>query len=129
MTDAPDSPLELHEPPAEALKGPRDRIKALMDDPDEVAAAIEELVEEGIARDQIFVLCGPEGAGRLDVYGPHSGLRGRVFRFAEQFGDVAQNRQKSIDHMAAGGTGCRSRRTRRTRSPWLRSSAATAPTT
>jgi hypothetical protein len=77
--------------------------KALMDDPDEVVAAIEELVEAGIDRDQIFVLCGPDGAERLNIYGRHRGLRGHIFRFVEQFGDVAQNRQKSIDHMKAGG--------------------------
>jgi hypothetical protein len=103
MEDAPDPRLDLHEPPAGLLTTPYDRIKALMDSPDDVGRAIDELAEAGFDREQIFVLCGPQGAERLDISGRHHGLRGRIYRFVEQLGDVRENLQASADHMSAGG--------------------------
>jgi hypothetical protein len=74
-----------------------------MDSPDEVAAAIEELAQEGFERDQIFVLCGPKGAERLDVSGRHHGLRGRLYRFAEHFGGEREHLARNAEHLGAGG--------------------------
>ncbi len=100
---ADEHPRELHEPPDDLLKTPRDRIKALLDDPDEVCAAIDELTAAGIERGDIYVMSGTEGAERLDVSGRHKGLKGLLYAFADRFGDVTENRQQSIDHMKAGG--------------------------
>jgi hypothetical protein len=48
-------------------------VVAFLDGPDEVEAAMEELVGQGFDRDRIWVLCGTKGAERLDVSGRHSG--------------------------------------------------------
>ncbi|MFN2556899.1 MAG: hypothetical protein ABR592_08505 [Nitriliruptorales bacterium] len=103
MEDTHDPRLQLHEPPDELITYPYDRVKALLDNPDQVNAAIEELVDAGFDREKIFVLCGPLGADRLDVDGRHHGLRGRIYRFVEQLGDVRENLQQSADHLKAGG--------------------------
>lgn len=96
--------LELHEPPAGLLTYPYDRVKALLDKADDAQAAIEELAEAGFDRERIYLLCGPEGARRLDVTGRHHGLRGRVYRFMERFADdVGENLQRSAEHLQAGG--------------------------
>lgn len=98
-----DPGLELHDPPEEFITYPYDRVRALMDDPDQVAAAIEELVEAGFPREEIYVLCGPRGAARLDVDGRHNGLKGRIYRFVERLGGVRENLELSAAHLAAGG--------------------------
>jgi hypothetical protein len=103
LESASGPPFELHEPPPGLITTPYDRVKALMDSPDDVVAAIDELVEAGFERDQIFVLCGPRGAERLDVSGRHHGLAGRVYRVVEKLGDVQDALRLSADHMNAGG--------------------------
>lgn len=105
MEETHDPRLELHEPPNELITYPYDRVKALLDNPDDVVAAIEELVEAGFERESIFVLSGPRGAERLDITGQHHGLRGRIYRFVEQLGDVSEDLQRSADHLKAGGFG------------------------
>ena len=91
------------EPPEGLLTAPVDRVVALLDGPDEAEAALEELVAAGFDRDQIFVLCGPKGAERLDVSGRHHGLRGRIYRLLERIGDERELLLRSRDHLAAGG--------------------------
>ena len=98
-----DEELGFPEPPDGLLTAPVDRVMALMDGPDETEAAIEDLSEAGFDRDEIFVLCGPEGAERLDVFGRHHGLRGRIYRLVEWIGDERALLLRSGDHLAAGG--------------------------
>ncbi len=103
VEDTHDPRLELHEPPNELLTYPYDRVKALMDSPDDVVAAIEELADAGFEREKIFVLCGPPGAARLDISGRHHGLRGRIYRLVEQLGDAREDLEQSAHHLKAGG--------------------------
>jgi hypothetical protein len=98
-----DESIEFPEPPEGLLTAPVNRVMALLSGPDEVAAAVEELVQAGFDRDEIFVLCGPKGAERLDVSGRHHGLHGRVYRFVERIGDEREMLLRSRDHLAAGG--------------------------
>ena len=79
------------------------RVLALLDRPDEVAAAIDELVSAGFGGDEIFVLCGPNRAERLDVSGGDHGLRGRTYRILERMGDGREVLLCSGEHLAARG--------------------------
>jgi hypothetical protein len=90
-------------PPEGLVTYPTDRVRALMNDPDEVAAAIEDLVQAGFERNDIFVLAGPSGAERLDVSGRHHGLRGRIYRFIEHLGDEFEQLEIAAEHMRTGG--------------------------
>lgn len=103
MSEPTDQGTDFREPPGDFLTYPENRVIALMDDPDEVAGAIEDLVHAGIEREQIFVLCGPEGAERLDISGRHHGLRGYLYRFAERLGGERELIERNAAHMAAGG--------------------------
>jgi hypothetical protein len=97
--ERPDFP----EPPDGLLTAPENRVLAFLDTPDEAAAAIDELASTGFERDEIFVLCGPKGAERLDVSGGDHGLRGRTYRIMEWMGDEREVLLRSGEHLAAGG--------------------------
>jgi hypothetical protein len=91
------------EPPDGLLTAPENRVLAHVDTPDALNAAVEDLVQAGFVRDEIFVLCGPKGAERLDVSGADHGLRGRVYRVMEWMGDERDVLHRSGRHLEAGG--------------------------
>lgn len=103
MGERGDEEGSFPEPPDGLLTAPENRVLAFLDTPDEVAAAIDDLAKSGFERDEIFVVCGPEGAERLDVSGEHHGLRGRIYRIMEWMGDERDLLLRSGDHLAAGG--------------------------
>jgi hypothetical protein len=73
--------------PDRLLTDPSKQVTGLMDDPDAVAAALDDLVTAGFPLEQISVLCGELGAQRVDPSSRHHGLRGRLIRFAQQVGE------------------------------------------
>jgi hypothetical protein len=91
------------EPPDGLLTAPENRVLAHLDTPDALNAAVEDLVQAGFVQDEIFVLCGPKGAQRLDVSGREHGLRGRVYRVMEWMGDEREVLLRSGRHLEAGG--------------------------
>ncbi len=91
------------EPPDGLLTAPENRVLAFLDTPGDAAAAIDELASTGFGRDEIFVLCGPKGAERLDVSGADHGLRGRTYRIMEWMGDEREVLIRSGEHLEAGG--------------------------
>ncbi len=98
-----DEELAFPEPSEGIVKPEEDSVVAFLDAPDQVVAAMEELVEQGFERDRIWVLCGAKGAERLDVSGRHHGLRGRVYRFVEWMSDEKGILFRARDHLEAGG--------------------------
>ena len=103
MTEQRDEEFQLPEPPEGLLKYPANRVRALMDDPDEVVAAIDDLVQAGFDRKGIFGLAGPEGAERIDLTGRHHGLRGRLYRFMAHLGGEYEYLRAASEHLAGGG--------------------------
>lgn len=103
MVEASDAAWQFPEPPDGFLTAPENRVLAQMDDPHAVAAAIDDLARAGFDRDNIWVLCGPEGARRLDVTGRDHGLKGRIYRVIERIGDERELLLRSEEHLAAGG--------------------------
>ena len=91
------------EPPDGLVKPQDDSVVAFLDDPDQLEAAVTELVEQGFERDRIWVLAGTKGVERLDVDGRHHGLRGRVYRLVEWMGDEKGILFRARDHLASGG--------------------------
>ncbi len=103
MVERSDDDTGFPEPPDGLLTAPENRVLAHMDTPDDVAAAIEHLGTAGVPTDEVYVLCGPKGAERLDVTGEQHGLRGRTYRIMEWMGDERELLLRSGDHLAAGG--------------------------
>jgi len=98
-----DEGFEFPEPPDGLLKPGANSVIALLDEPDQAEAAVQDLVAQGFDGDSIYVLCGPKGAERLDVSGRQHGLRGRVYRLLEWLGDEKGGLFRARDHLAAGG--------------------------
>jgi hypothetical protein len=103
VDEASDAALHFPEPPDGLLTAPENRVLAQMDDPQGVAAAIDDLARAGFDRDNVWVLCGPEGARRLDVTGRDHGLKGLIYRVVERMGDEREVLLRSEQHLAAGG--------------------------
>jgi len=59
------------------------RLIAVFDRPEEADAAIEALVADGVDRDRIDRLAGPDDAAAFDASGRHRGLAGRLYRIIE----------------------------------------------
>ena len=103
MAEQRDEELSFPEPPEGLVKPDEDSVVAFLDEPDQVEAAMEQLVAEGFDSDRIYVLCGTEGAQRLDVSGKHHGLKGRVYRLVEWMSDEKGILFRARDHLEAGG--------------------------
>ena len=98
-----DADCKLPQLPGGLLTAPEDRVLAFLDSPADVDSAIDDLVEKGFPRDEIFVLCGPKGAERLDVSGNRHGLRGRIYRLMEWLGDEREVLRRAGEHLSRGG--------------------------
>ncbi len=103
MAERTDQDPSFREPPEGLLTAPEHRVLAHMDSAEAVASAIDALAEAGFPGEEVFVLCGPEGARRLDVSGGHHGLRGRTYRIMEWMGDEREVLVRSGEHLASGG--------------------------
>ena len=62
---------------------PTGRLLAVIDEPTVAAAALDELLAAGVARDDVLLLTGPEDAGRLDGTGAVHGIRARILRLVQ----------------------------------------------
>ena len=100
----PNDQVSLREPP-ETFLTPRDddRVLGVVDDPSEVTAAIQDLIAEGYNQEDIVVLCGADGAARVEAADRRPGPVGALYRFAEHtLGDEPEERERYARELAAG---------------------------
>jgi len=95
---------ELFAPSDDQLaKTPRHRVLARLPGPDDAVAVVEALTKAGIPAAEVFVLCGPAGALRLDPSGRHHGLKGRLIRSVQAVTAYGDEIYDDAAHLAAGG--------------------------
>jgi hypothetical protein len=70
------------------LRYPTDKLLGVVNTPEELQATIVELNAAGFGAREISVLCGKQGADRLDVTGKDHGVFARFYRFVEKLGDT-----------------------------------------
>ena len=75
------------------LRYPTNKLVGVVSTPEELQAAILELNKAGFGEDAIDVLCGKQGADRLDVTGEKHGLLARLYRFIEQAKNLREYQQ------------------------------------
>ena len=93
----------FREPPEGFRLHSADRVIAVMDDPGEVVAGIDDLAHRGFDRDEIFVFCGPRGAERLVESGHPRGILGRMYRLVERvLGEEPEEEERYASEIAAG---------------------------
>ena len=103
MSNQTTQDIHRHPCPGDAVTYPTNRVRALMDDPSQVAATVEDLVHAGFERDDIVVLAGSQGAECLDVTGRRHGQRGRIRRWIERIGDEFEELEAAGRHLSGGG--------------------------
>jgi hypothetical protein len=82
---------------------PTDKVIGSVSTTEELKTAITQLNADGFGQEEIAVLCGQEGASRLDVTGEQHGLLGRLYRFVEKFGDMDLKLLKDYEEELLGG--------------------------
>ena len=75
------------------LRQPRNQLVGIINTPEQLQAAVVELNKAGFGEDAIDVLCGKQGADRLDVTGEKHGLLARLYRFIEQAKNLREYQQ------------------------------------
>ncbi len=70
------------------LTYPTNKVLGIVNTPEELRGAVTELNSAGFQNDQVQVLCGQQGAERLDTTGERHGFLARLYRFLEKFGDM-----------------------------------------
>lgn len=93
------------EPPGDFLTYRPNTIIAMMDREQDVRAALDDYVAAGLPENQFFVLSGKDGAARLDPSGKGHGMRGRLSRLMDRFGDQTEILEQHARHMEQGGFG------------------------
>ena len=94
MGERSDDDRRFPEPPDGLLTHPENHLLAFLEPPRDVAAAMLDLAENGFPRDEVFVLCGPKGAGH--------GVPGRTYRVMEWMGDQRDVLLGSGEHLGVG---------------------------
>ncbi|MGH8930680.1 MAG: hypothetical protein ACRDZO_08660 [Egibacteraceae bacterium] len=92
----------MTEPAEQFLRYPTNRIVAVLDEPDQVATAIDRLSHAGFDSEEIRVLCGEEGAQRLDATGERHGLLARLTRILQSFGGEDEHVERHAAELRAG---------------------------
>ena len=85
------------------LPYPTHKLIGVIADAPHAKAAIEALTVAGFAEDRVGMLCGPEGARRLDVSGKEHGVLARLYRVIEGFGDMEHNHLKRYEQELLAG--------------------------
>ena len=79
------APGELAQP-SEPFKYPQDHVAAIVDSPDQLRHALENLTGGGFLESEVTVLAGPKEAERLDASTGRTGLLYHVLRVADWLG-------------------------------------------
>jgi len=94
-------------PPSSNENAPYDptgRVTGLFDSHDAVTSAVGALEASAVARDDIDILAGEEGAQLLDASGDESGARGRWYRKLEDWmSDTSKFQEVAAATLNAGG--------------------------
>jgi hypothetical protein len=68
------------------LRYPTDKLLGVVNTPEELQATVLELNAAGFGEREISMLCGKQGADRLDITGKDHGAFARVYRLIEKLG-------------------------------------------
>jgi hypothetical protein len=95
---------DLFAPPPASLKSePKHRVVAWLPGPDDAVSTVAALIDAGLPADDVWVLCGDEGARRLDPTGRHHGLKSRLIRATQAAASAGGLIADDAAHLEAGG--------------------------
>ena len=85
------------------LRYPTNKLIGVVATPEELQATITELNKAGFEENEIDVLCGKEGADRLDVSGKYHGLLARLYRYVGRLGDIESKNLQEYEQELLNG--------------------------
>lgn len=81
---------------------PYNTVVGVLDDPPQLAMAVQALCANGFGEDQLEVICGANGMQRIDAWGERKGILARVFRFVDAIGEERDQTERHGDELRAG---------------------------
>ena len=85
------------------LTYPTNKLIGVIADAPQATAVREALHVAGFVEDQVDLLCGPDGARRLDVSGTAHGVLARLYRFIEGVGDMEHHHLQRYEQELRAG--------------------------
>jgi hypothetical protein len=81
---------------------PYNTVVGVVDDPKQLDATVQGLVDTGFAESQVSVLCGRRGVEMIDAKGTRKGLLARVFRMVDGLGEEREHTEHHVRELEAG---------------------------
>lgn len=81
---------------------PYNAVVAVIDDPTELASAVETLAASGFAEAEVGVLCGEAGARQIAAKGERKGILARIFRVVDGLGEERGHTARHEQELRAG---------------------------
>lgn len=85
------------------LRYPMNRVVGIIDSDEQAMDAVQALTAAGFPEEDINVLCGPEGARRLDATGRNHGPLARLIRLAQNLSDMGNESLRRHDEALNAG--------------------------
>lgn len=86
----------------EQMRTPRQMVTGVLDDPDQLERTLAALRDAGFPDDAVRASGGEQALARVDPEGRRHGLRGRLIRSLEHFGQEGEEHQAAAAEVEAG---------------------------
>ena len=81
---------------------PYQTVVGVVDDPDELEAAVRALLSNGFEEAEVHVLCGARGIEQIDAKGERKGLLARLFRIVDALGEERAHTARHVKELESG---------------------------
>ena len=81
---------------------PYQTVVGVVDDPDELEAAVRGLLSNGFVEADVHVLCGARGIEQIDAKGERKGLLARLFRIVDALGEEREHTARHVKELESG---------------------------
>ena len=81
---------------------PYQTVVGVVDDPDELEAAVRGLLSNGFDESEVHVLCGARGVEQIDAKGERKGLMARLFRIVDALGEEREHTARHVKELESG---------------------------
>ena len=81
---------------------PYQTVVGVVDDPDELEAAVRALLSNGFDEAEVHVLCGARGIEQIDAKGERKGLLARLFRIVDALGEEREHTARHVKELESG---------------------------
>ncbi len=81
---------------------PYQSVVGVVDNSEDLEAAVDELVSSGFGESDVHVLCGARGIQQIDAQGKRKGLLARLFRVVDALGEEREHTARHVRELESG---------------------------